>query len=128
MDDVERSSVSGDEAILLRKRANHMVRPYYSHGGHLILTDRRLVFEPHILNLRAKEFSIELRDVEDIGRRDALLGLSKQIWVRPRMGREERFVVWGRAELIDAVKRRMDTSAKDQADCDGPSSPFSRFS
>ncbi|HZY95454.1 MAG TPA: hypothetical protein VFE98_11485 [Candidatus Bathyarchaeia archaeon] len=95
------------EDTVMMKRVNHLVRSYYSHGGHLVLTNRRLVFTPHRFNIRARMVSIELGDIAGIGKSSSMLDLSKQIWVRTRKGPVIRFVVRKIAELIDAVKRQI---------------------
>lgn len=76
------------------------------------MTNRRLLFKPHLFNLRAREVSIELGDIEDIRKREGMLGLSRQLWVRLKKGPTERFVVWRRAEFIDAVRRQIISEPK----------------
>jgi len=92
------------EEIIVEKRANHQGK-ILSHGGKLILTNKRLVFKPHGLSIGAKEISIELKDIVDIGKTQTMFGTSKEIWLNLGGGRLERFVVWGRDEFVDAVKK-----------------------
>ncbi len=95
-----------NEEILMKKRANHQAK-ILSHGGKLILTTKRLYFKPHRLNIGAKKIIIELNDILDCGKTQTMLGSSKEIWINLKGGILERFVVWGRDEFIEIMKKQI---------------------
>jgi len=74
-------------------------------GGHLVLTKTQLTFLPHRFNIRGKRVIIDLKDIFEITKVD--IGLSSEIHVRLKGGQVERFVVWGRDELIEAVNKQI---------------------
>jgi len=90
--------------IILEKRANHW-RGMLADGGHLVLTKTRLTFLPHRFNIRGKRVVIELKDIFEIIKVN--IGLSSEIHVKLRGGQVERFVVWGRDELIEAINKQI---------------------
>ena len=94
------------EEEIMKKRANHP-RGVLSDGGHLILTTKQIIFEPHGFNIGGKKVVISIDNVIDIGKTESTFGLSKEIWVNMKGGRLERFVVWGRDEFVDAVKKQI---------------------
>lgn len=96
----------GNEKILMEKRANHQGK-ILSHGGKLILTTKRLYFKPHGFNISENEITIELNDIIDCGKTQTMFGTSKEIWINLKGGILERFVVWGRNELIQKMKKQI---------------------
>jgi hypothetical protein len=94
------------EKTIMEKNANHQGK-ILSHGGKLALTDGHLIFKPHGLNVGAKTVIIPLTDIVDIGKTQTMFGASKEIWLNLKDGRLERFVLWGRDEFIDAVKKQI---------------------
>jgi len=90
--------------IILEKRANHW-RGRLADGGHLILTKTQLIFSPHRFNIRGKRVVIDLKDIFKILKVD--VGFSSEIHISLKGGSVERFVVWGRDELIEAINRQM---------------------
>ena len=90
--------------IILEKRANHW-RGMLADGGHLVLTKTQLTFLPHRFNIRGKRVIIDLKDICEILKVN--IGFSSEIHVRPKSGQVERFVVWGRDELIEAINKQI---------------------
>ena len=54
-----------NEVILRNTRANHL-RSYGGVGGRLFLTNQRLIFKPHLFNIRTEENSIPLENIAAI--------------------------------------------------------------
>ena len=69
-------------------------------GGHLHLTNYRLVFESHAINRLTGKFSIFLPTIQDIRNASGLL--VKKIEVNTRLQKYE-FVVWGIPALLAAI-------------------------
>lgn len=92
------------EEFILKKKANHW-RGILSDGGHLVLTKTQLIFLPHRFNIGGKRIVIDLKDVSQILKVN--VGLSSELQVSLKGGGVERFVVWGRDELLDEINKQM---------------------
>jgi hypothetical protein len=91
------------ETVLHRGPANHF-RGIVAVGGTLFLTDRRLRFRAHALNVRRHDDSFARRDILGVSRASTLLVIPNAIRVHLRDGRSERFVVFDRAEWIARLR------------------------
>ena len=87
------------EGVVHHGPANHMVTGAI--GGWLVLTQRRLVFIPHKLNLRGERQELALDDIGGARPADALV--PNQIEVVSRGGQRLRFVVRKRREWLDML-------------------------
>ena len=65
-----RCELGPGERVLERWRANRTQHSQRAVGGHLHLTDRRLLFEPHAFDVivAGRTVSVPLRDISDVGR------------------------------------------------------------
>lgn len=93
----------------LREGAANLQRGAESVGGVLLLTDRRLVFEPHGLNLHTRPEEIPLDGVRGVRACwTRLLGVlpvaPNAIEVRTWDGARHRFVVFDRNAWIEAIR------------------------
>jgi len=96
----------GNEKILMEKRANHQGK-ILSHGGKLILTTKRLYFKPHRFNIGGNDIIIELNNIIDFGKTQTMFGTSKEMWINLKGGVLVRFVVWGREEILQTMKKQI---------------------
>lgn len=91
--------------------ANHTQSRHRATGGHLYLTDRRLLFEPHRFDasLGGDVVSLPLRDLTDVGRTGRDLrhffggGLRRRLAVATRH-RTHLFVVNGMNDKIEQIQ------------------------
>jgi len=79
------------EKVLFQSLANHF-RGVESVGGWLVLTDQRLLFQPHRLNIQKEEWSVHLSDLIRLEPRRTLGFLPNGLGAVTATG-EERFVV-----------------------------------
>src|SRR3954464_15691379 len=97
------------EALIKESRAN-LQRGIESVGGHLYLTDRRLIFESHRLNVQRGATEIPLGSVEAVApawtRFLGFIPLAKNSVAVQASGAEQRFVVPKRDEWVEAVERQ----------------------
>ncbi|MGI8749437.1 MAG: GRAM domain-containing protein [Thermoleophilaceae bacterium] len=96
------------ETIVKEGRAN-LMRGAEVVGGRLCLTDRRLVFESHALNVQRGPALVALSDVAGLDkvwtRVFGLIPLTPNgLAVRSSDGQELRFVVSGRSKWTDAIE------------------------
>jgi hypothetical protein len=95
------------EAVVREGRAN-LQRGIESAGGHLYLTDRRLIFESHRFNVQRGATEIPLADVAEVRKAwtkflGAIPIAPNSIAVRTSDGSEQRIVVTKRDEWIAAI-------------------------
>jgi hypothetical protein len=87
------------ETILKEGGASH-AKGFETVGGHLWLTNARLFFKSHALNIQVHEASYYLPDIASIQPHGLV---PTWMLVTLRNGRQEKFVVFGRAEWVAAI-------------------------
>jgi hypothetical protein len=93
----------------IREGAANLQRGAENVGGALLLTDRRLVFRPHGLNLRTEPEHVPLASVREVRACwTRFLGVvpiaDNSVVVRTWDGAEHRFVVFDRGLWIEAIR------------------------
>ena len=96
-------SANQAEEVLADVAAN-LFRSIEAVGGRLKITSRRLLFEPHAINVQTNPEEILLGDVVEVGKRNTPWIVPNGMFVRTRAGQEFKFVVWGRNELIRLIQ------------------------
>lgn len=96
------------EALIKESRAN-LQRGMESVGGHLYLTDRRLIFESHKFNVQRGPTEIALADVADVRKAwTKFLGViplaPNSIAITTAGGQDQRIVCNKRGEWLDAIR------------------------
>jgi GRAM domain-containing protein len=96
------------EVVVKESRAN-LQRGLESVGGHLYLTNRRLIFESHKFNVQRGTSEIPLSDITDVRKAwTKFLGVlplaPRSIAVTTTSGQQHRIVCNKRDEWIDAVR------------------------
>jgi hypothetical protein len=86
------------EDVLFQSPANH-IRGSEGVGGWLMLTDHRLIFKPHRLNIQKTEWSVPLSDLLRLEPKRTLGFLPNGLRAITTMG-EERFVVESRGPWL----------------------------
>ena len=92
---------------IFKKAANYM-HDGISDGGRIHLTKRELVFIPHAFNLNTGyKLVFPFQEIRDMRKRNAWLGLSRQLIIESSDGSESTFIVWGRDEVINMVSKQL---------------------
>ena len=91
------------EHVIFRSPANHL-RVAEGVGGWLIMTDDRLLFRPHKLNVQTEDWSVPLAEVARLEPRSTAWVIPNGIRVVSERG-EERFVVDDRARWVDEFRQ-----------------------
>lgn len=92
-----------DEKIIKEDAANHFMGAE-SVGGWIYLTDKRLVFKSHSLNIQNHELSIPLSDIENAMKGRFLRIFSNRLQLKLKNGKVEKFVVNEPDDWIKSVK------------------------
>jgi hypothetical protein len=82
--------------------ANHFLN-CEGRGGRLYLTNRRLVFQPHAVNLQRSGFSMPLDDIAEASKCLTFWLIPNGIKITHRDGKTERFVVYDRADWLAGI-------------------------
>jgi hypothetical protein len=93
------------ESILFETPANHFVG-IEAVGGKLYLTDKRLIFKSHKLNVQNHQLSINLSDIKQVDRYKTLEIVNNGLLVTIRNGTKERFVVEDVEEWATLLRHR----------------------
>jgi hypothetical protein len=76
-------------------------------GGRLKITSRRVLFEPHAINLQKIPAEILLSDIKEVTKRNTMGLIPNGMMVTTKAGVDYRFVVWGREKLISLIESRI---------------------
>jgi hypothetical protein len=90
------------ETIIKEGVANHF-KGIESVGGNLYLTNLRLVFKSHGLNIQVHEVAYRLDNILSVRPRNSLGIIPNGIAVTLADGHEEKFVVNGRQEWMNTI-------------------------
>jgi hypothetical protein len=96
------------EALITWERAN-LFRGIEAVGGLIILTDKRIIFQPHLFNIQRSVVEIPLKDVVEVRERNTYEIVPNGMLVKTRSGEEYKFVVPDRKSIIDLIKRNIGT-------------------
>lgn len=91
-----------DEHLLFDTKAN-LFKGIEAVGGKLKITDQRLFFHPHALNITHENTEILLKDIVDIGAVKTMGLVNNGIKITTKDGKEFRFVVNNREKIIEVV-------------------------
>jgi len=91
-----------NEKILADKAAN-LFRGIEGVGGRIKITNKRLIFEPHAINIQKQILEVPLNQIEEAKTRNTLGIIPNGMLVKLKTGAEYKFVVWKRKELIDLI-------------------------
>jgi hypothetical protein len=96
--------LGGHERILADRAAN-LIRGMEAVGGRLKITNQRLIFEPHAINIQNQTLEVPLNQVQEIKPRNTLGIVPNGILIKLVSGQEYKFVVWKRKELMELIDR-----------------------
>ncbi len=88
---------------VLADEMGSLFRGWESVGGRIYVTNRRVIFESHGLNLQRGNTEIPLEEIVEARRRNTLFIVPNGMEIETRDGTRYRFVVWTRARLIDMI-------------------------
>jgi len=91
-----------NERILADRGAN-LFRGFEGVGGRLKITNQRLIFEPHAINIQKQILEVPLNKIKEVNSRNTLGIIPNGILIKLISGQEYKFVVWKREELIRLI-------------------------
>lgn len=91
-------------------------------GGRLRITNQRLLFEAHLLNLQSQVAEIPLRNIRHVHKDSVLLGLRSIVVVEVENGPIYQFVVNNVPQVIDLIEQQRLVAASTPPDKPGEDS------
>jgi hypothetical protein len=92
-----------NEVIIKKGKANHF-KGLEAVGGNLYLTNYRVIFKSHFLNIQTHTESYPLDEITDMGKRNTLGIVPNGFFLKMKNGQIEKFVVWGRSKWLAKIK------------------------
>jgi len=93
-----------NEQILVDRAAN-LFRGIEGVGGRLKITNQRLIFEPHAINIQKQILEVPLNQIKEVSPRNTIGIVPNGILVKLVSGQEYKLVVWKRKELIELINK-----------------------
>lgn len=93
------------EKIIFQTAANHF-KGIEGVGGKLYLTNKRLIFKSHKMNIQNHELSVNLSDITRVSRYKILGIVNKGIFVVTAQKKTEKFVVENSNDWINHLSRK----------------------
>jgi len=95
-------SAENIQKVLVQKNAN-LFRGIEAVGGTLTVTSDKLIFQPHAVNIQSAPLELPLGEIERADKRNSLLVVPNGMKVTDRSGKQHKFVLWGRDEVIAII-------------------------
>jgi len=98
-----------DSEIIIKKgRANHL-KQYEGVGGKLFLTNQRLFFKSHFVNVQTHEESIQLKDIVGVEAKHSDF-ISRRLSIFLSNGTVEHFIVYKRGTWVEEIQKAIKES------------------
>lgn len=94
------------EEIIKEGVANHF-QGIESVGGRLFLTNQRVFFKSHSLNIQTHEQSIPYSEIKSTGKRNTLLIVPNGMYIELLNGNIEKYVLFERSKWIKEIEQRI---------------------
>jgi len=111
-------SLQEGEKLILELNANLMARRQVV-GGTLILTDRRVIFEPRSLDLETGIIVIPLAQIAAIRAVNTLLLVPNGLLLQQENGKQYRFAVEKRKVLMEELDKKKNAAQTREKEKDG---------
>ncbi|MFC4304407.1 GRAM domain-containing protein [Cohnella boryungensis] len=92
------------EQYILQNAAANLFRGIEGVGGRLDVTNERVIFRPHSLNIQTKILEIDLQEIVKVEKRNTMFVVPNGMKICVTSGKEYKFVVWGRTKLIEQIR------------------------
>jgi len=93
------------EYVVKERIPANLFRSVEAVGGRLTITNERLLFNPHMINIQTEPVEINMADIIGVEKRNTMGLVPNGIKITNRYGSEFKFVVYKRAQLIDLINQ-----------------------
>ncbi|QOS77588.1 hypothetical protein JNUCC31_22860 [Paenibacillus sp. JNUCC31] len=95
--------ISATEYLVKERIPANLFRGIEAVGGRLNITNERILFNPHSINIQRKPLEIMIKDISKIEKRNTLKIVPNGIKITINNGQEYKFVVYKRSKLIELL-------------------------
>ena len=81
-------------------------------GGKLFVTNKRVVFKSHSINVQNHELVIEYFDIQSVQFYNTLGIIPNGLMILTKSGRKEKFVVWKRNAIKNIIEKKIKSANK----------------
>ncbi|MGO0059497.1 GRAM domain-containing protein [Brevibacillus fluminis] len=92
------------ETTLKENIPANLMRGIEAVGGKMTITNERIIFTPHVLNIQTKPLEIGIHEITAVEKRNSLFIVPNGIKIVVKHGQAYKFVVWKREELIGLIR------------------------
>ncbi len=96
-------NLQADEKVLVEKTPANLFKGMEAVGGHLMITDQRLVFKSHKLNIQGGTTEIRFTDIESVSKASTFKIIPNRLIVQMKDGKKHKFVVYKRDKLWQLI-------------------------
>lgn len=100
-------SLHEGEKYLVEKTSANLYKGFEAVGGHLTITDKRLIFNAHKFNIQGGITEILLCDIVSIDKAKSLKIIPNKMIVNTKDGKSYKFVVYKRDKLIQLITEHL---------------------
>ena len=94
------------EEVLADVRAN-LLRGIENVGGRLKITNNRVLFQPHAINVQKMPEQIALSEIIEVSRTNTMRIIPNGMLIRTSRGVDYKFTVFGRGRLINLIRANL---------------------
>jgi len=95
--------LNSTEHIVKERVPANLFRGIEAVGGRIIITNERIIFNPHSFNIQTEPLVIYISSIEKIEKRSTLKLIPNGIKIITNTGQEYKFVVYKRSKLIELL-------------------------
>lgn len=78
-------------------------------GGRMKITENKIVFHPHKLNVNQVDLTLNMSDIKEVGKRNTLYIVPNGMRIVVNSGEEYKFVVNNRRKLIKRITEQINS-------------------
>lgn len=100
--------LSESEVVILKKPAN-LFRGIEAVGGWMSITNKRIIFNPHKLNIQKQPIEMLYSEILEVSKRNTFYCVPNGIKIKVKTGQQYKFVTWKRNALIKLIDEKIKT-------------------
>ncbi len=101
-------NLQANEKFLVEKTPANLFKGMEAVGGHLTITDKRLIFNAHKFNIQGGTTEISMSDIASVTKASTLKIIPNRIIVKTKDGKDYKFVVYKRDKLVQLITEHLE--------------------
>ncbi|BDH63021.1 hypothetical protein MTP04_31510 [Lysinibacillus sp. PLM2] len=96
-------NLQANENFLVEKTPANLFKGVQAVGGQLTITDKRLIFKAHKLNIQGGTTEILISDIDSVDKASTMKIIPNRMIVKTKDGKVFKFVVYKRDKLVNLL-------------------------